>query len=91
MGPNQTDKVCSVSCRAKESIKKMKRQPIEREKIVAKDATDKALNPKKNTTYSSTAKKTKKKTKRQLTEWEKIISNDATDKGLISKICKQLI
>ena len=35
MGPNQTDKICT----AKETIKK-KRQPMEWEKIVSNDATD---------------------------------------------------
>ena len=43
MGPNQTYNFCT----AKETIKKKKkakrRQPVEQEKIIANDATDKGL------------------------------------------------
>ena len=39
MGPDQTYKFCT----AKEIIKKMKKQPIEWEKIVSNDAANKSL------------------------------------------------
>ena len=39
MGPNQTDKLLH----SKGNYNKPKRQPIEREKIVSNDATDKGL------------------------------------------------
>ena len=40
MGPRQIKK---IFCIAKETINKMKRQPMEREKIFANDATDNGL------------------------------------------------
>ena len=88
----------------KETISKVKRQPLEWEKIIAKEATDKQLISKiyKQVLQlnswkikslikklAETAKETTNKVKGQCSEWEKIIANETTDKELISKIYKQ--
>ncbi len=55
MRPNQTYKLLH----SKGNQKKMKRQPMEWEKIVANNATNKGLISKINNSYNSIAKKTK--------------------------------
>ena len=61
---NQWDLIKLKSfCTAKKTIKKTKRQPTEREKIFANDATDKGLIPKIYKLMQLNSKKKKKKKK----------------------------
>ena len=64
-------------CIAKETISKMKRQPIEWDFIKLKSFC--------------IAKETISKMKRQPIEWEEIFANDISNKGLMSKIYKEPI
>ena len=59
MGPNQTYKLLhSKKKKQKNTINKMKRQPIEWEKILANDVTNRVLSPKyTNSSHSSITKK----------------------------------